>query len=200
MRTTAIAIIAFILGTFGLAHADQRFHSVPAGKGKSPLTLKVVAYDGNVNGELTVELKNAGAKAMRFTAEGLYFVPDGDPDTAPQRLGAVGPLRLASSEDAADRLPSLEVAAGATVKVKLDVFCIDSHRPSPSSDNTFTLGRQRLPKALARTIERRAKGAADGVGGFDAPAAKSAIQSEVWKARDAKWIAVDGEGAQEATK
>ena len=41
----------------------------------------------------------------------------------------------------------------------------------------------------------RAKGAS-----APRPAAKSAIQSEVWKSRDAKWVELDGEGAQEAAK
>lgn len=199
MRTIVVAVLGFVLATFSLAHADQRFHAVPAAKGRSPLALKVVAYDGATNGELTVEVRNLSTKPMRFAAEGLYFVPDGDPHHAPQRLGAVGPLRLASDPDAA-RQDRLAIAAGATVQVKLDVFCIDSHRPSPSSDNTFTLGRKRLPRVLAQTIEARAKGAADEVGGFAAPAAKSAIQGEVWKARDAKWISLDGEGRQEAGK
>ena len=197
---TIVVLLACLFTTIGIAGADQRFHPVPAAKGRSPLALKVVAYDGATNGELTVEVKNPSAKATRFAAEGLYFVPDGDPDSAPQRLGAVGPLRLASSDDGDARQASLVIAAGATVQVKLDVFCIDSHRSSPSSDNSFTLGRKRLPKQLAQTIEVRAKGAADVVGGFAAPAAKSAIQSEVWKARDQKWIAIDGEGDQEAGK
>ena len=82
--------------------------------------------------------------------------------------------------------------------VKLDVFCIDSHRPSPSSANTFTLGKSRLPRALARTIETSAKAAADQSGGY-APAA-SAIQGEVWKHRDKRWVRLDGEGVQEAGK
>ena len=198
MRTIAIALVV-LLAAVGLAHADDKFHAVPLAKGKSALALKVVAYDGAVNGALTVEVKNPSAKPMRFTAEGLYFVPDGDPDKAPQRLGAVGPLRLATDDEAAPT-GMVVIAAGASVKVKLDVFCIDSHRDAPSPSNSFTVGHKRLPKQLADTIERQAKHAADEVGGFAAPAAKSQIQDEVWKARDAKWIAIDGEGAQEAGK
>lgn len=194
-----LVVLGFLLATFGLAGADQRFHAVPAGKGQS-LALKVVAYDGSVNGALTVEVKNTGKKPARFSAEGLYFIPDGDPDTAPQRLGAVGPLRIASSEDAGESQRSLDLAPGATVKVKLDVFCIDSHRPAPSADNSFKVGSRRLPRQLARTIEARSADAAQASGGYAAPAAKSAIQSEVWKARDAAWIKVEGEGAQEAAK
>ena len=50
----------------------------------------------------------------------------------------------------------LTVAAGATTRVKLDVFCIDSHRSSPSPANVFTVGVKRLPKELTSTIEKRA--------------------------------------------
>lgn len=201
MRSIAVVLV-FLMGVFGVAGADQRFRSVPAaGKGRTPLQLKVVAYDGATNGELTVEVRNPTGKPLRFAAEGLYFIPDGDPDTAPQRLGAVGPLRLASSEDEDARRSSIAIAAGATVRVKLDVFCIDSHRPSPSSDNTFALGSKRLPRNLTATIEKRSADAAAGVSGsYAAPAAKSAIQGIVWTARDAKWVELEGEGDQEAGK
>lgn len=201
MRSLA-AVLVLLLGMVGVAGADQRFRKVPAaGKAKSALQLKVVSYDGATNGELTVLVKNAGTQAMRFSAEGLYFVPDGDPDEAPQRLGAVGPLRLASSEDDGSRQTTIAVAAGASVKLTLDVFCIDSHRPSPSSDNTFSLGSRRLPRTLTAKIEARSKDAAAGIeGSYAAPAAKSAIQGIVWTERDAKWIRLDGEGVQEALK
>ena len=48
-------------------------------------------------------------------------------------------MRMASGEGKAVDLGSLEVAPGATVRLELDVFCIDSHRPSPSPENTFTV-------------------------------------------------------------
>lgn len=197
MRTSLLTLVVAVLAWFGTAAADSKFRPVPKGRG---LAVKAVSYDGATNGVLTVQVKNTSGKAQRFTAEGLYFVPDGDPDEAPQRLGAVGPLQLAADTGAGGAKDSLEVAAGATVTVRLDVFCIDSHRPSPSSSNTFTLGRTRLPRQLSRTIESSAKMAADEAGGYPAPAAKSAIQGEVWKARDKKWIALDGEGSQEADK
>jgi hypothetical protein len=57
-----------------------------------------------------------------------------------------------------------------------------------------------MPASLARTIDDNAKKAADENGGYAAPAAKGAVQGEVWKARDAKWIKLDGEGKQEADK
>lgn len=194
---SVVTLLLVVLAWFGSAAADGKFRPVPKARG---LAVKAVSYDGSTNGVLTVQVKNTSGKAQRFSAEGLYFVPDGDPDSAPQRLGAVGPLQLAADSGAGGRKDSLEVAAGETVTVQLDVFCIDSHRPSPSSSNTFTLGRTRLPRQLAHTIEASAKVAADEAGGYPAPAAKSAIQGEVWKARDKRWVKLDGEGAQEAGK
>jgi hypothetical protein len=57
-----------------------------------------------------------------------------------------------------------------------------------------------MPKELAREIDQESYKAAIGAGGYAAPAAKSAVQSEVWKARDKKWLRLEGEGKQEATK
>lgn len=165
----------------------------------SGLDLRVVAYDGSVNGELTVEVKNPGKTELTFSAAGLYFVPEGNADQAPQRLGAVGPMQIADGK-AQKRVEQLKVPPGGSMKVKLDVFCIDSHRPAPTSKTGFSLGSKRLPAKLRNTIETRAKSAADQAGGYAAPAAKSRMQSEVWGARDADWVEVDGEGKQELGK
>lgn len=187
------------------AAADGRYHKVPAlAAAKKPeraLELRVVAYDGAVNGELTVEVRNPGKQVATFNAGGLYFVPDGDPDQAPQRLGAVGPMQIAGPGDAPRaRKDEIAIAPGASVRVTLDVFCIDSHRPSPDSATPFTIARTRMPKRLAADIAIAGKAAADEAGGYAAPAARPKIQSSVWMARDAKWIELDGEGAQEAAK
>jgi hypothetical protein len=201
MRTLCLALLLLSLAST-TALADQKARPVPGeAKGASGLVLAVVDYDGSVNGELTVDVKNPGKKARTFVATGLYFVPQGDADHAPQRLGAVGPMQMASGEGAeGNRVESLEVPAGATVRVKLDVFCIDSHRSSPTSKTGFGLARTRLPPKLRGAIEARAKSAADEEGGYAAPATKSRVQSEVWSARDAAWIKLDGEGKQETAK
>jgi hypothetical protein len=178
---------------------DTKFRPVP---GAQQLEIRATTYDGSTNGVLVVELRNKGKTAQKFAATGLYFVPEGDPDQAPQRLGAVGPMQITAGD--AKETSELVIAAGATVEVKLDVFCIDSHRSSPSPRNVFNVGVSRMPKELAATIEGRADNAvrAKRASGDRAPrpAAKSDIQSEVWKSRDAKWIKLDGEGQQEATK
>ena len=199
MRTLVVAL-ALLFALISPAAADGRFHPVPAaGKARSKLQVKVVAYDGAVNGALTVEVKNPTRAALTFAASGLYFVPDGDPDQAPQRLGAVGPMQLASGDEV-QRQDAVEVAPGATVRVTLDVFCIDSHRPSPTSATPFTIGKTRMPRDLSATIARESAVAAESAGGYAAPAAKAPVQDAVWKARDAKWIKLDGEGKQEVGK
>jgi uncharacterized cupredoxin-like copper-binding protein len=198
-----IVALSILVALGGTAFADNRFHAVPAaGKAdKGKLQVKVVKYDGSTNGELTVQVKNTGESAMRFSAKGLYFVPDGDPDKAPQRLGAVGPMQIAGDgEDDIQRKDTVMIAPGKTVELTLDVFCIDSHRASPSSSTAFTVGKKRMPRTLAVDIDRKAKVAADKAGGFAAPAAKSEVQSAVWATRDADWVPLEGESAQEAAK
>lgn len=202
-RTKGIAFVFAFIGAMaaaGSAHADG-YRKLPATeKGvETPFELRVVKYDGAVNGQLLVEVRNTGKQPAQFAAEGLYFVPDGDPDKAPQRLGAVGPLQV-KGEKGWESKDTVAIAAGDSVKVMLDVYCIDSHRPSPSSATKFRLGKTRLPKTLSRSIARDARKSAADNGGYAAPAAKSAVQGEVWKNRDAKWIKLDGEGAQEAAK
>ena len=182
-----------------LVRHDTKFAKVPGSK----LQIRAIEYDGSTNGTLKVQIKNTDKAVQSFSATGLYFVPDGDPDSAPQRLGAVGPMQLAAG-GAPKEMTKLEVAPGATVEVALAVFCIDSHRSSPSPANVFTVGGKRLPKELAQTIEKRAdsmvhKAAADGESA-PRPAAKAMIQSEVWRSRDAKWVPLEGEGTQEAAK
>jgi hypothetical protein len=208
------SFLGLLLGLFATsaALADKGYRAVPAEAAAhgekvdanaklaaTGLQLKAVSYDGSVNGELTVEVKNTSKTAQTFIATGLYFVPQGDADEAPQRLGAVGPMQIAG-EDGEQRVEKLVIPPGQAMKVKLDVFCIDSHRPAPTSENKFSLGSKRLPAKLRTTIETRSKAAVEESGGYAAPAAKSRIQSEVWGARDADWVKIDGEGKQEVEK
>jgi len=191
MRALPLVVIASVMSLAGAARADGKFHPVPGGR----LELRVVSYDGEVHGDLTVEVRNPSSKVARFTARGLYFVPDGDPDQAPQRLGAVGPMEIAERRDDEVRVP-----AGGKVVVKLDVFCVDDHRSAPTSETAFSLARHRMPAQLTRTIDREARAAAKPAGGFGSEDALEPVQAEVWKARDAKWVKLDGEGAQETEK
>lgn len=200
----AATAVLLVLGLFaGTAAADNKFHPLPAAKAeRGNLQLRVVSYDGSTNGELTVEVKNTSKKPLVFMAKGLYFVPDGDPEQAPQRLGAVGPFEIATDKEDAEgrRVEKVTIAAGGTVELTLDVFCIDSHRSSPSSSTPFTIARSKMPASLARDIDVNTKRAAKSAGGFAAPAATDAVQSEVWKQRDKKWVELEGESAQEAGK
>ncbi len=165
------------------------------GEAPSGLEARVVRYNGSTNGSMTVEVSNPTDKPLEFAAAGLYFVPRGDPDNSPQRLGAVGPYEANHG-----RYERLTVAPGAKVKASLDVYCIDSHRASPTSNTPFSIARDRLPPTLRKEIDDEAKAVTTGTGGLSAPASKAAVQSTVWKNRDKKWIKLDGEGMQEAEK
>lgn len=165
---------------------------------RSGLLIRVVRYEGSTNGGMTVEVKNPTREPLEFAAAGLFFVPDVNPDQAPQRLGAVGPAAVKGGNAA--RVDRLSVAAGRSVQLGLDVYCIDSHRPSPSSTTPFRVGKERMPPTLSAAIEQNSAAASKSLGGVLAPAAKGAVQSEVWKTRNEKWERLDGEGKQEAGK
>ncbi len=202
MRTVSAAIA----GLFGLAVSlllpapaaagPAKFHRVP-GAAKT-LQMRTVAYDGSTNGRMVVEVQNTAKTEQTFEAAGLYFVPEADPKEAPQRLGAAGPFELVTARGASgEPLQKLSIAPGATVRLELHVFCIDSHRSSPTSETPFAVAKRRMPKALRTTIQsgttkilRRHKGKV-------APKATSEIQSHVWETRDADWIELEGERAGE---
>jgi len=199
-------LFAFCLAGFGLvllrpaAAVADSFGKLPGVQGKtSPLLMRVVKYAGSTNGAITVDVKNPTDTPQEFSAKGIYFVPTGSPNEAPQRLGAVGPFQLQSSRGP-QRLKQTTIAAGATERLKLDVYCIDSHRASPSSATTFRVAKDRVPEALTRDIDVAAEKSASRYGGVSAAAAKPAVQSEVWRNRDKDWIQLDGEGRQEAAK
>lgn len=181
-----------------LSFAESRFVRIPGSA--APVELRVAEYQGGTNGELTVDVRNSGAQPAEFDAEGLYFVPAGNPDEAPQRLGAVGPFQQRAGSSW-ERKRTLALKPGEQATIKLDVYCIDSHRRSPRTGDRFHLAQTRMPKTLASEIRKNADQAAQSVsGGYAAPAAKASVQSEVWKARDKKWLKLDGEGKQEAAK
>jgi hypothetical protein len=198
-------LFAFCFAAFGLvllrpAHATGPFGKLPGAQGKtSPLLMRVVKYQGSTNGAITIEVKNPTSEPQEFSAKGIYFVPQGPANEAPQRLGAVGPFQLKTS-NGPQRLRSTTIAAGATERMTLDVYCIDSHRASPSSSTNFHVAKARAPESLTNDIDASAEKAAAPYGGVAAPAAKSSVQSEVWKKRDRKWIKLEGEGAQEDGK
>jgi hypothetical protein len=182
--------------------AQPKFAPIPpdqTGGKASGLELRIVKYDGSTNGVLEVEVKNTRAEPTDFSARGLYFVPTGNADEAPQRLGAVGPFNV-ETPGGWKRHDKLSLAPGETARLKLDVYCIDSHRASPSSSTSFRVAKDRVPAKVASEILDDATRAAARHGGVSAPAAKAEVQREVWKNRDKKWIKLDGEGRQELGK
>jgi hypothetical protein len=203
----SLAVLCTLAGP-GVALAGD-YVPMPKTDGKqTPLRIRFVEYTGGVNGEMIVDVRNPSRRTETFTAEGLYFVPDGDPEKAPQRLGATGPFQIVEPAHGAAITPSGEVAPpkaatvvartaeslalapGREVRVRLQVFCIDSHRPSPQASHTFHLGGERLPKTLREEIatKTRASLAKARVAYPKAapaalmPAAKAEIQQNVWGA------------------
>lgn len=193
----ASALVVCLLSA--LPSFAAKFEAVPAEpKGKpNGLQMRVVRYNGGTNGAITVEVKNPTNSPLEFAAAGVFFVPNMDPDKSPQRLGAVGPFIRSGQKE---REEKLTLGANETAELALDVYCIDSHRPSPNSETPFRVASERMPRELSQGIEANTKNAAKSYGGVNAAPAKSAVQSEVWKTRDSKWIKLDGEGKQEAGK
>lgn len=176
MRTSLLALVSLV-ALSGVAVADDQFHPVPGAPG---LELRVVQYGRGVHGEMTVEVANRGGAASTFVASGLYFLPDDDGGDPPQRLTMVGGIR-AGSEDAP--VDGVAVAAGATRKVRFDVFCIDEHRHAPPLDQAFTLAAQRLPARVTREIVAQTKHVFRGVELRPTAEQESTVQSLVWEAR-----------------
>lgn len=173
------------------AMADKGFVKVPALDGKrTDLKMKMVRYDGSTNGEMVVVVSNRGKRIETFDPTGIYFVPDGDPETAPQRLGAAGRFKIKQGKQMVEA-ESVALKPGETRELHLSVFCIDSHRSSPSSSNKFGIAARRMPKKLRETIKTNAKAALAAEKSM--PAAKGRIQSDVWQARDSKWVELQGE-------
>jgi hypothetical protein len=204
MKLTLVAGSFFVLiaAAAAPARADKAFAPAPpleAGGKPTGLSLRIVDYEGATNGVLKVEVKNTRSEPAPFSARGLYFVPDGNANEAPQRLGAVGPFSV-KTERGWERRDSLTLPPHSKAEVELDVYCIDSHRGSPGPTTGFHVAKGRVPAALSNEIARDAERAAASYGGVAAPAAKGAVQSQVWRNRDKKWLPLDGEGAQEADK
>ena len=196
-----LCVGALLLSLSAAARASQ-YHALPAEKpteAPTGLQARFVGYDGNTNGELTIEVWNPTVAPVELKAAGLYFVPMIEADKSPQRLGAVGSYQVRVNQ-AWKRHEQFAIPPGEKVEVRLDVYCIDSHRASPTSQTRFSIARDRVPVNITQAIHKDATKAAAGMGGISAPAAKSVVQGEVWKARDRKWVPLEGEGKQELSK
>jgi hypothetical protein len=206
MRYHLFTGLCVVLGTLlavSPALADHhKFAPIPpdqTGGKASGMELRIVKYDGATNGVLEVEVKNTRPQMAQFSARGLYFVPESNANQAPQRLGAVGPFSL-ETEQGWQRRDTTTIPSGGVARLKLDVYCIDSHRSSPGPATGFRVAKERMPKHVSDQILEGAAAAAAPLGGVSSPRAKGVVQSQVWKHRDDNWIELDGEGKQEAGK
>ncbi len=196
-----ICILAFLFSFLGAeqnVHADK-FVQLPAANGKQNKHLKIrfVKYDGGTNGQMVIEVKNLSRRNQKFSADGIYFVPQGDPEKAPQRLGASGPiLEVVKNKVAQKAKRNLNLKAGQTKRLRLEVFCIDSHRPSPNRKTKFAVAAKLLPAQLRRDLKtsneviyKKHKQSVS--------RAKGEIQQNMWKTRDADWVELEGERTKE---
>lgn len=192
----AVAVVGLSLTT--AAAASPKFGPMPrlANAKKSNLEVRIVKYDGSTNGQMVVDVRNTGSKSETFDAKGLFFVPDGDPERAPQRLGAAGPFVTQVGKDW-KAMEQMAIGPNETRRMKLSVFCIDSHRSSPSSQTKFSLAKQRLPKELRQEITAGTQKIMKASKAKSAFEAASDVQGHVWKTRDKKWIKLEGERKQE---
>jgi hypothetical protein len=196
VSTLRVVTLAVLLAAPTLARATPPYQPLPALDGTpTRLQVRVLKYTGGTNGEMVVEVQNPGTRTEVFAAQGLYFVPDGDPEKAPQRLGAAGPFQI-DEQGQQRRLERLELKPKAKAEVRLQVFCIDSHRGSPTAAHKFNLSKERLPRELRRQIDENTQTVLRQHKG-NVPAAKAEIQSGVWNARDSKWLKLDGERRHE---
>lgn len=194
-----LIVILLTLFTFGLPGIAQAkdYVTMPEAKGaEKNIQIRFVKYDGSTNGEMVVQVKNTGKATANFSAEGLFFVPDGSPEKAPQRLGASGPFSEQIAGKKRVHPEKLAIAPGQSKTLRLEVFCIDSHRSSPSSSTGFSLAKNKMPKKMQQTMKssnqaiyKKNKGSLR--------KSKSAVQSNMWKVRDADWVELEGERANE---
>ena len=194
--TAVLAVTALWLTPQGASARGKSFAKLPAQKGKqTKLEIRMMGYR---NGKLVAEVRNRSRRTQTFDPQGLYFVPNGNPEKAPQRMGAAGPFEvLQSGTWKAKR--RMKVASGKRFKVRLHLFCLDSHRASPSNGQGFTVARKRLPKRLQKRIVKGTRRIFAAEGAYARPSAKSAAQSHIWRVRNSKWIRLQGERRKEKT-
>jgi hypothetical protein len=196
-RLVMVAVTtALLLGLSTMAQARSGYKRLPAlgGKGRT-LRIKIVGYKG---GKMHVQVRNVGKRAATFKANGLYFVPAGKPEQAPQRMGAAGPMEV-SEAGTWKRKQAHRVGAKKTVTIRLDVFCLDSHRSSPSNGQRFSVARKRLPKRLRQRIVEGSNRIYRKARRYKRPS-RGAIQGYIWKTRNKRWIKLQGERQVEKSR
>ena len=92
---------------------------------------------------------------------------------------------------------AMQIQPQQTVRMELDVFCIDSHRASPTSKTQFSIASERLPPKLRSKIEKGTRALMKSKRASRAIGARRAVQSHIWNTRDADWEVLQGERANE---
>ena len=136
----------------------RRSTSCPVSRARPARCLmRIVQYEGSTNGAITVEVKNPTEQPQEFSAKGIYFVPTGNAERGAAAAGRRRPVPAAEPPTAPrSGMDHTTIAAGATARMTLDVYCIDSHRASPSSSTSFRVAKDARPEA-ARAGDRRGR-------------------------------------------
>lgn len=132
MPTIAAFLGALVL-TLPAANADEARRLVP----DSAVTLRIVERDGE---RFVVDVTNPTTDVATFNQVGLYFVPLAPADESPQRLGVV-------EGDSVARLAPHE-----TLRVTLQAYCLDEHRPGPETKAHYALASRRMPTDLTHAL------------------------------------------------
>lgn len=195
--STAGIRFALVLGAVFLCSSMASAASfAPMPAGAKGLQIKFVRYTGGSSGRMVVDVRNASRSSQKFQPRGLYFVPEDDPDKAPQRLGAAGPFEVDRGQGWVRR-EKIQLRPGETRRIKLQVFCLDSHRSSPSAQHRFRIAKKLLPKTLRRTISAEAAKTYRKYKGRLIRPAAAEVQGKVWQTRNKKWIKIEGERKDE---
>lgn len=156
------------------------------------LHIKVLGYRG---WKMEIVVTNKSHSPRSFEPNGLYFIPKGSPERAPQRLAASGPFYAKMSRKWARHTKGIKIPANSQQKLRLEVFCLDSHRSSPRNGQAFRLANKRLPQSLRRVFRKNS------IKYMKQHKSRShfrgANQSMIWRERNKKWIKLEGERKNE---
>lgn len=146
---------------------------------------------------LTAHILNPHARALRLSTKGLYLLPQGKPAHAPQRIAAIGPHCVLTTNGWQPTKQSL-VPAGQGRLIRVPIYSLDPHRTPPAPQQLFSQ-MARLPAAWLHTLTHYRKRCAQTRAKHKRRWPLRPIQEQaiLWFTRRHHWITLKGEGHQE---
>ena len=128
-RMTTIWFIACFTLFSSLATASpHHFTPLPSlDKKRTTLQMRIVEYQGETNGKMVIDIMNEGRAEEEFIAKGIYFVPK---EIRRQHHNDLRGRSLRKGEWRSQR-DAIAIQPRQTVRMELDVFCIDSDGQAP---------------------------------------------------------------------